>query len=58
MHAFNYECGNLKGFLKKKKKECGKRMVKLLCVRLFKSKVGLMQIICQWPMHSTDTLLV
>lgn len=56
MHAFNYECGNLEGF--QKKKECGKRMVKLSCVRLFNSKVGLMQIICQWPMHSTDTLLV
>ena len=60
MH-FNYECGNLKGFQKKKKKEeekSGKRVVKLVRVGLFKSKVGLMQMICQGPMHWTDTLLV
>ena len=53
-----------KAFNKKKKKKeeeeekSGKRVVKLVRVGLFKSKVGLMQMICQGPMHWTDTLLV
>ena len=54
MHAFNYECGNLKGFQKNKNKKIKKKWKEsseLSMCEVIQIKSRIMQMICQWPMH-------